>query len=97
MPTNFDAHSAAATPDHRADADEDRHPAQHHRDHAARLRAERHADPDLGAAPADRVRRHAVEAQTGEQQRQPAEEARSPATRRSCTSAAPTGRPAAGT
>ena len=61
-----------------------------------RLGAERHADANLMAAAADRIGHQAIEAQAGEQQRQPAEEAgehredaaRAPANRQSAAPAA---------
>ena len=48
---------------------------KHQPDDAARRRAERHADADFGASAADRVRRHAVQPEAREQQRERAEEA----------------------
>ena len=50
--------------------------AQHQPDDAALVGAERDADADLGAAAGHRVGRDAVQAEPGEEQREPAEEHR---------------------
>src|SRR5438034_7221978 len=55
-------HADAASGEH-PDRDEQRHARQHEADDAARRRAERHADADLGASSRHGVRRDAVEAE----------------------------------
>ena len=72
--TNRDAQRLTAAPATMPMADEDRRAPQDERDHAAGRGAERHADADLGSAPAHRIRRDAVEAEARQQQRERAEE-----------------------
>ena len=62
--------------DQDADPDEQGHTRQYQPHDTTGRGPERHADSDLGAATADRIRRLAVEPEQGEQQRQPAAESR---------------------
>ena len=73
--SRYPAPTARGAPSTSPMADTLERPAQHHADHAAAIGAERHAQADLAPAARHGIRRDAVEADRGEDQRNDAEQA----------------------